>query len=201
MTFLTLDLKFQLRCYRENSEFEKQTQKDVPMTDLQTAPGAVHSKTISWTDPAATSVHAATMSGLDFLQAMADGRIPAPPISSHVNLEFVSVEPGEVVFGSTPDESHYNPIGSVHGGYFATLLDSAAGCAVQSTLPAGMAYTSLEIKVNFIRGMTAATGPVHVRGWVTKPGTKAAFAEAEIRDGAGRLLASASSTCLVFPTA
>ena len=169
------------------------------MTDLQTAPATVHSKTLSWTDPAATSVHAATMEGLDFLRAMGDGRIPPPPISSHVNLDFVSVEPGEVVFSSTPDESHYNPIGSVHGGYFATLLDSAAGCAVQSTLPAGTAYTSLEIKVSFIRGITADTGPVQVRGWVTKPGSKAAFAEAEIRDGAGRLLASASSTCLVFP--
>jgi len=169
------------------------------MTDLQTAPATVHSKTLTWTDPAATSVHAATMSGLDFLRAMGDGRIPPPPISSHVNLDFVSVEPGEVVFSSTPDESHYNPIGSVHGGYFATLLDSAAGCAVQSTLPAGTAYTSLEIKVSFIRGITAGTGPVQVRGWVTKPGSKAAFAEAEIRDGAGRLLATASSTCLVFP--
>jgi uncharacterized protein (TIGR00369 family) len=171
------------------------------MTDLQTSPAAVRSKNIAWTDPAATSVHAATMSGVDFLRAMADGRIPAPPISAHMNLDLVSVEPGDVVFSSIPDESHYNPIGSVHGGYFATLLDSACGCAVQSTLPAGTAYTSLELKVSFVRGITAATGPVTVHGWVVKPGSKAAFAEADIRDGAGRLLASASSTCLVFPVA
>jgi uncharacterized protein (TIGR00369 family) len=171
------------------------------MTALDHSPATVYSKEITWTDPSATSVHALTMSGLDFLLAIADGRIPSAPIASHVNLEFESVAPGDVVFRSTPDESHYNPIGSVHGGYFATLLDSACGCAVQSTLPAGTAYTSLEIKVNFVRGITAATGPVTVHGWVVKPGSKAAFAEADIRDGDGRLLASASSTCLVFPIA
>ena len=102
------------------------------------------------------------------------------------------------MFTAVPDESHYNPIGSVHGGFYATLLDSVCGCAVHSTLPAGQAYTSLELKVSFLRPITVDTGPVTAHGWVTKPGSRAAFAEGDIRDASGRLLATASSSCAVF---
>ncbi|WP_236783333.1 PaaI family thioesterase [Arthrobacter dokdonensis] len=97
-----------------------------------------------------------------------------------------------------PDESHYNPIGSIHGGFFATVLDSACGCAVHSTLQAGVGYTSLEIKVSFLRPITAETGTVTAHGWVTRRGRTAAFAEADIRDSDGRVLATASSTCLII---
>lgn len=99
---------------------------------------------------------------------------------------------------AVPDESHYNPIGSVHGGFFATVLDSACGCAVHTTLPTGVGYTSLEIKVSFLRPITADTGKVTAHGWVTKRGKGVAFAEADIRDQDGRVLATASSTCLVI---
>lgn len=156
------------------------------------------SKTIQWVDPLPQAARALTMSGLDYLQAMLDGEIPAPPIASHINLEMVSVSAGVVTMAATPDESHYNPIGSVHGGFVATLLDSVCGCAVQSTLPAGVAYTSLDLSVSFLRGITSATGRVIAEGRVTKPGSKAAFVEADIKDADGRLLATATSTCLVF---
>lgn len=163
------------------------------MTDL-----TQQTKTISWVDPLPQAAQALTMSGLDYLQAMMDGSIPAPPISSHINLEMLEAAPGVVVMAATPDESHYNPIGAVHGGFFATLLDSVCGCAVQTTLPAGTAYTSLDLNVSFLRGITTDTGRVVATGRVTKPGSRAAFAEAEIKDSDGRLLATATSTCLVF---
>lgn len=155
-------------------------------------------KTIQWQDPSESAMKALGMSGVDFLNAIADGSIPRAPIGAHMNMSSMRVSVGEVSFDATPDSSHYNPIGSVHGGFYATLLDSACGCAVQSTLPAGQAYTSLELKVNFLRPITADTGQVTARGWVTKPGRQAAFAEAEIKDSAGKLLATASSACLVF---
>lgn len=155
-------------------------------------------KTITWVDPRPQAAQALTMSGLDYLQAMMDGSIPPPPIASHINLEMLEASPGVAIMAATPDESHYNPIGSVHGGFFATLLDSVCGCAVQTTLPAGTAYTSLDLNVSFLRGITTDTGRVVATGRVTKPGSRAAFVEASIVDSAGRLLATATSTCLVF---
>lgn len=165
------------------------------MTDIT---ADIREKTISWIDPLPQAAQALTMSGIDYLRAMIEGRIPPPPISSHINLEMIGVEPGIARMAATPDESHYNPIGSVHGGFFATLLDSVCGCAVQSTLPAGTAYTSLDLNVSFLRGISLDTGRVVAEGRVTKPGSKAAFVEADIKDAAGRLLATATSTCLVF---
>lgn len=155
-------------------------------------------KIISWVDPRPQAEKALTMSGIDYLRAIRDGEIPGAPIASHINLEMVSVEPGVVEMAATPDESHYNPIGSVHGGFFATLLDSVCGCAVQTTLPAGTAYTSLDLNVSFLRSITTETGRVVATGRVTKPGSRAAFVEADIKDATGRLLATATSTCLVF---
>lgn len=157
------------------------------------------SKTITWVDPRPQAAKALTMSGLDYLRAILDGEIPGAPIASHINLELVSIDTGVAVMAATPDESHYNPIGAVHGGFFATLLDSVCGCAVQSTLPVGTAYTSLDLNVSFLRGMTTETGRVVATGRVTKPGSRAAFVEADIKDADGRLLATATSTCLVFP--
>lgn len=155
-------------------------------------------KTIAWVDPRPQAAQALTMSGLDYLQAMLDGSIPPPPIASHINLEMLEASPGVAIMAATPDESHYNPIGSVHGGFFATLLDSVCGCAVPTTLPAGTAYTSLDLNVSFLRGITTDTGRVIATGRVTKPGSRAAFVEADIKDASGRLLATATSTCLVF---
>lgn len=156
------------------------------------------SRTISYHSPEEDKTKLFDRTGLEQLRALADGRTPPPPISSHIGLEFVSVAEGDVVMTAQPHESHYNPVGSVHGGFFATVLDSVCGCAVHSTLPAGVGYTSLEIKVSFLRPITARTGAVTAHGWVTRRGKTAAFAEADIRDSDGRVLATASSTCLII---
>jgi uncharacterized protein (TIGR00369 family) len=145
----------------------------------------------------------ASMAGIDFLREMFSGKLPAPPIMQNIEPFDYSVEPGVVSFSSIPGFRHYNPIGSVHGGYAATLLDSAMGLVVHSMLPKGAGYTTLEFKVSFIRGMTKDTGPVRTEGRTLNVGRRAATAEARITDNKGRLLAHATTTCLVFeiPTA
>ena len=140
----------------------------------------------------------AAMAGIDFVRAMFDGRLPAPPIMQTIEPFDSTAEPGVVTFYSTPGLRHYNPIGSVHGGYAATLLDSAMGLAVHSTLPPGSGYTTLEFKISFIRGMTKDTGPVRSEGRTLNVGRRAATAEARITDAKGRLLAHGTTTCLVF---
>ena len=140
----------------------------------------------------------AAMAGIDFVRAIFDGRLPAPPIMQSIEPFDSTVEPGVVVMYSTPGFRHYNPIGSVHGGYAATLLDSAMGLAVHSALPAASGYTTLEFKISFIRGMTENTGPVRTEGRILNVGRRAATAEARITDAKGRLLAHATTTCLVF---
>ncbi|CAL9394483.1 hypothetical protein SUDANB121_01335 [Nocardiopsis dassonvillei] len=170
------------------------------MTESTPAPGAwgePREKTVTWHDPEVVAAGREGLTGLGHLRAMAGGELPPPPIGRLMGFGVVSVEEGEVVFGGTPDDSVYNPLGIVHGGYVCTLLDTVAGCAVQTTLPAGSGYTSIEIKVNYLRPVTAGTA-LTARGWVTKPGRRVAFAEGEVRDGSGRVVATASSTCLVF---
>jgi uncharacterized protein (TIGR00369 family) len=160
--------------------------------------GEPRTKTITWYDPLAAAREGATMAGIDHLRAMLDGKLPPPPIMTHFDLGLATVEPGEVVFTCTPDESAYNPIGLVHGGLVCTLLDSVAGCAVQTTLPAGVGYTSIEIKVNYLRPVHGHTGELRARGWVTKPGRRVAFAEGEVTGPDGKVLATATSTCLIM---
>src|SRR5467141_1650326 len=140
----------------------------------------------------------ASMTGIDFVRAIFERKLPAPPIMQTVEPFDFMAEPGVVAFHSIPGFRHYNPIGSVHGGYAATLLDSAMGQAVHSALPAGSGYTTLEFKVSFIRGMTRDTGPVRTEGRTLNVGRRAATAEARITDAQGRLLAHATTTCLVF---
>jgi uncharacterized protein (TIGR00369 family) len=140
----------------------------------------------------------AGMEGLDFVRAIFDGRLPAPPIMQTIEPFDCSTELGVVVMHSTPGFRHYNPIGSVHGGYAATLLDSVMGLAVHSSLPPGAGYTTLEFKISFIRGMTKDTGPVRSEGRTLNVGRRAATAEARLTDTKGRLLAHATTTCLVF---
>ena len=143
----------------------------------------------------------ASMTGLDFVRAIFSGKLPAPPIMQTVEPFDSTADPGLVVMYSVPGFRHYNPIGSVHGGYAAILLDSAMGLAVHSMLPAGSGYTTLEFKISFIRGMTKDTGPVRTEGKVLNVGRRAATAEARITDSKGRLLAHATTTCLVFEIA
>jgi len=140
----------------------------------------------------------ASMAGLDFVRGIFEGKLPAPPIMQTVEPFDSTAEPGVVVFHSVPGFRHYNPIGSVHGGYAATLLDSAMGLAVHSMLPRGTGYTTLEFKISFIRGMTKDTGIVRSEGRTLNVGRRTATAEARITDASGRLLAHATTTCLVF---
>jgi len=137
------------------------------------------------------------MSGLEVLRALiAAGR--RAPISQTLEFDLIEVEEGRAVFRGTPGPHAYNPIGVVHGGYAATLLDSACGCAVHSTLPAGARYTSLDLTVKFLRGLDVAVGPVRCEGRVLHSGRRTALAEARLTDSAGRLYAHATSTCLVL---
>jgi uncharacterized protein (TIGR00369 family) len=140
----------------------------------------------------------ASMPGIDFVRAIFSGQLPEPPIMQTVEPFDSTAEPGVVVFHSIPGFRHYNPIGSVHGGYAATLLDSAMGLAVHTMLPKGTGYTTLEFKLSFIRGMTRDTGTVRSEGRTLHVGRRTATAEARITDSKGRLLAHATTTCLVF---
>lgn len=172
---------------------------EAPMTALPDS--ADRELLVSWDDPSVTAGQVGRTSGLEFLEAVRDGLLPAPPIARLLGFDLTLVEDGRAQFTLDPGEQHYNPIGSVHGGVYATLLDSAAGCCVHSTLPAGVGYTSLDLQVKFLRPMTTATGPVVAEGRVVHRGSRTMLAEVTLTDGRGRLLATATSSCLVIPLA
>ncbi len=144
---------------------------------------------------------AATMAGLDLLKGMIAGRFPGPPITQLLGFDLVEVEEGRAVFAGTPRFEHYNPLGTVHGGYAATLLNSCMACAVHSTLPKGVGYTTLEFKISLTRAMTADTGEVRAEGKVITTGRRVATSEGRLTDANGRLLAHGTTTCLVFEIA
>ena len=152
---------------------------------------------VSWEDPGELGEQARSTGGLEFLQAIRDEELPPAPIQRLLGFSLTEVEEGRAVFVAEPGEQHYNPIGVVHAGLAATLLDSAAGCAVQSTLPAGEGYTTLETKFNLVRPVTVDTGPVRAEGRLIHRGRTVATAEADLRDGNDKLLAHATSTCLI----
>ncbi|RQO58439.1 aromatic compound catabolic protein [Paucibacter sp. KBW04] len=137
-------------------------------------------------------------SGLEVMQAMLAGDLPPPPIAETLDFALISVAHGEAVFQGKPLRRHYNPLGTVHGGWFATLLDSALGCAVHTTMPVGRAYTTLEFKVNLVRALTDKVPLVRAVGKVVHSGRQVATAEASLVGHDGRLYAHASTTCLVF---
>lgn len=155
-------------------------------------------RTFGWTDPAVHASLIGRRSGLDVLQAMARGELPAPPIMHLVDVASLEVEEGSVTVRLDPQEFHYNPLGTMHGGVISTLLDTAAACSVHSTLPVGVGYTSLDLTVKFLRPVTTATGRVACTGRVLQRGRRTALAEASLTDGQGRLLAHATSSCLIF---
>lgn len=159
---------------------------------------SARSLTVSWQDPRALAQAGRAMSGLEFLRAIRDGRLPGPPIAQLLGFHLVEAEPGHAVFEVLPGEQHYNPIGVVHGGLAMTLLDSAMGCSVHTRLPAGTGYTTLEAKVNLVRAITAKTGTLRATGKVIHLGGKTATAEARLEDAAGKLYAHGTSTCLIL---
>lgn len=156
-------------------------------------------RTYSWDDPSVSVAAMAHRSGLEILRAMGTGEIPPPPVMHTLGMSGVEVEDGTIVFRLQPQEFHYNPLGTMHGGVLATLMDSATGCAVHTTLPAGMAYTSLDLTVKFLRPVTVRSGLLRCEGTVLSRGSRIALAQAQVFDGADRLVAHATSSCLIFP--
>lgn len=160
--------------------------------------GDERSREITWHDPKPSLGVAATMTGLEYLRAMGDGTLPPPPVIQLLGAQLGTVEPGVVSFTLQPHESHYNPIGVVHGGVLCTMLDSATGCAVHSTLEVGWGYTSIDLNVSYLRGITLDSGLLTFTGRVVKGGKRVAFASAEGVDAAGNVIATATSSLLVI---
>ena len=155
--------------------------------------------TVSWDDPMPGAKQAAGMSGRDYLTALLEGRIPAPPIANLLGFRLAEIGEGFAVFECRPGEQHYNPIGVVHGGLACTLLDSAMGCCIHTLLPAGSGYTTLEVKVNLVRPITKDTGLLRCEGRIVHAGKRMATAEGRLTDAAGKLYAHGTTTCMVFP--
>lgn len=156
------------------------------------------SRAYSWEDPFAFLEQAAGLSGLEMMQRIVDGELPQPPIGATLGFRLVEVGRGHAVFEGTPSEFHYNPIGTVHAGLAATLLDSAMGCALVTTLPPATRWTTLELKANFTRALTVETGTVRCTGSIVHPGRRVATTEARLEDTEGRLLAHGTSTILML---
>ncbi len=160
--------------------------------------GAPRSRTVTWHDTGAGVAQALTMAGIDYLKAMIAGELPPPPMATLMQFDLVDAEPGKVVLTCQPDESVYNPSGGVHGGLVCTLLDSATGLAMHSTLPAGKGYTSIEIKVNYLKPVRLDSGPLTTTGTVVKSGSRVGFTEGVVTNGSGAIVATATSTLLVL---
>jgi len=153
-------------------------------------------RTFHWQTP--SSQASAQMSGIDFLQAMLDGKLPASPLVYTLDFKAETFEEGTAIFSFIPQEFHYNPIGTVHGGVISSILDSAMGCSLHSLLPAATTYTTLELKVNFIKGVTIAAGKLTATGRVIHAGNRTAVLEAQLTGADGKLYAHATSTCMII---
>ena len=160
---------------------------------------SVRQRHVTWEDPMLGASQAMQLSGLEYLRAIRDGKIPNAPIAQLLGMTVAEVEPGRVVFSLEPGEHHYNPIGTVHGGIAATLCDSVMACAVHSVLPLGMMYTTVELHVNYVRAITAETGRVQCIGELIHQGRRMATAQARLVDAQGRLYNHGTTTCLIFP--
>ena len=155
------------------------------------------SRTFEWDEPIPMRQHGVQLSGLELLQRAIAGEYPPPPIAKLMDIRLTQIEKGKAIFTGTPQEFHYNPLGTVHGGYGATLLDSAMGCAVHSTLDPGDIYTTLEFKINFMRALTHDTGEVRGIGTVINATRTTAVAEGRIEDASGKIYAFATTTCVI----
>jgi uncharacterized protein (TIGR00369 family) len=156
-------------------------------------------RTFTWQDPMRSAALARERSGMEVLQAVVDGELPPPPIAALLGMSLVEVQEGRAVFAVEPAEWMYNPIGSVHGGIAATLLDSCMGCAIHSTLPAGVGYTTSDLQVRYSRGMTVDTGRVVAEGAVVHAGRRLATAEGRLTvEATGKLIAHATTGCVLI---
>ena len=164
------------------------------MSEVQTS----RTREIIWEDPTAAVQTGKTISGIAYLKALQSGELPPPPIAELMGMWIAEVSEGRVVFSLEPAEYHYNPLGTVHGGVMATLLDSAMGCVVQSMLPAGTSYTTLELKVNYLRPITSKTGIVYCEGKIIHVGGRVATAEGRLTGADGKLYAHGTTTCIIL---
>jgi uncharacterized protein (TIGR00369 family) len=160
--------------------------------------GAEQSRLVTWRDPITTQATATSMPGLAYWRAVADGHLPSPPIGELMQMHVVAVDSGRITFSCRPDASMYNTLGMVHGGMVCTLLDTATGCALHTTLPEGVGYTTVEIKVNYLKAVTVASGTLTAVGTVVKAGSRIGFTEGKVTDASGKLVATATTTLLVF---
>jgi uncharacterized protein (TIGR00369 family) len=158
----------------------------------------VRERLVRWDDPAAFIASSRGLTGLEALRSVLGSDGPKPPIGSLMNFWLVEVNEGHAVFEGEPGEYHYNPIGTVHGGFALALMDSALGCSVHSALPADVGYTTTDVQVRFIRGMTAATGRVRCEGRTLHVGRTTGIAEARLTDSRGKLLATGTTACAIF---
>lgn len=156
---------------------------------------------VTWQDPFISANAVGKTAGLEFLQKLVTGALPPPPVAELLGFKLLRVETGFAEFEFEPAECHYNPIGVVHGGMAGMLLDSAMGCCVQTTLPAGVGYTTLEFKVNLVRAVTMKTGLMRAQGKIVNAGARIATAEGKLIDAADKLYAHATTTCMIFPIA
>lgn len=156
------------------------------------------SRTFHWEDTAKGIEAITGISGLDYLNAMYAGTLPLSPLVKTLDFKVNSIEKGKVIFSFSPQEFHYNPLGSVHGGVISALLDSAMGCTLHSVLEAGSGYTTLELKTNFLKAITIKTGLLKATGKILHIGSRTALLEAEIRDDAGKVYAHGTSTCMIL---
>jgi uncharacterized protein (TIGR00369 family) len=158
----------------------------------------IRERTFTWEDPSTNAAQIGRTGGLELLRAMLAGELPPPPVMKLLDMTRMEVDEGRVSVEMEPREFHYNPLGTVHGGMLATLLDTATGCAVHTTLPAGVGYTSMDLSVKYLRPVTVESGTLRCVGTVLQRGRRTALAEARLTDGADRLVAHATSTCLLF---
>ncbi len=170
------------------------SERNAQLTNSQ----ASRTRLITWEDPTSAVQTGKAISGIAYLTALQSGELPAPPIAALMGMWITEVSEGRIVFAAEPAEFHYNPLGTVHGGVMATLLDSALGCAVQSMLPAGTSYTTLELKVNYLRPITEKTGTVYCEGKIIYVGGRTATAEGRLTDAGGKLYAHGTTTCIIL---
>jgi uncharacterized protein (TIGR00369 family) len=161
-------------------------------------PETTRTRLLTWQDPLPTAAAGADMAGLDYMRAFAAGELPPPPIAVTMRARPVEIAEGRVAFEGEPGEEHYNPIGVVHGGWVATLLDSALGCAVHTTLAAGVGYTTLALDTRFVRPISRETAVVRCEAEVLHRGRRQSTAEGRATDSGGKLLAHATATCLIL---
>jgi uncharacterized protein (TIGR00369 family) len=173
--------------------------RDAADAFAESSPESTRTRTISWQDPLPTAAVGAGMAGLDYVRAVQSGELPPPPIAVVMNYSIAELEEGRAVFVGEPGEEHYNPIGVIHGGYASTILDSALGCAVHTTCAKGEGYTSQTLEVKYLRPITRDTGAVRAEAEVIHRGRKTATSEARLTSlETGKLLATGTSTCLIF---